>query len=46
MALLVATNGEAGLPLGIAWFGTGDARLGGAAVPLGEADEVESVPER
>ena len=41
MALLVATKGEAGLPLGrLAWLGTGEARLGGAegaAVPLGEA---------
>lgn len=30
MVLLVATNGEAGLPLGIAaWLGTGEARAGG-----------------
>lgn len=46
MALLVATSGEAGLPLGVAWLGTGDARLGGAAEPLGEADAFESVPAR
>lgn len=43
MALLVATNGEAEVPLGVAWLGTGEARLGGAAAPLGEADEFESV---
>lgn len=42
--LLVETRGEVGLPLGCAWFGTGDARLGGAvAVPLGVAMRFESV---
>ena len=34
--LLVVTEGEAGLPLGrFAWFGTGEARFGGADVATG-----------
>ena len=33
MALLVATKGDAGLPLGrFAWFGTGEALFGGEDV--------------
>jgi hypothetical protein len=48
MALLVATSGEAGLPLGMAWLGTGEARLGGADVgtvpfAVAEADELVAV---
>lgn len=43
IALLVATSGEAEVPLGIAWLGTGEARLGGAAETLGEADAFKSV---
>ena len=39
MLVLVETSGDAGLPLGtLAWFGTGEARFGGADVgPLGVA---------
>lgn len=41
MALLVATRGDEGLPLGmLAWFGTGEARFGGAeGAPLAVARE-------
>jgi hypothetical protein len=38
IALLVATKGEAGLPLGtLAWLGTGEARVGGEVGPFGVA---------
>ena len=41
IVLLVATRGDAGLPLGkLAWLGTGEARFGGAEVgPLEVAAE-------
>lgn len=41
--LLVATRGEVGLPFSCAEFGMGEVRVGGAAVPLGAAVNLESV---